>query len=391
MPKIEQFSRLVNHRISSSGTQFTVPTSDDHTDETWVSTDLYIGEIGINVTDDTAFMRTNNGIIQIATGTSSGASGTATPAVFVFNTPNIEIGSTYSADAVTPRSGYYTDLGDATLRWKDLYLGGSTNGNGTINANAGLLLREATDYIITTNAVDSNNSPIEIGDSSSNISKDRNMWLNTRGAYATGSNTYITTVSAYGVTVSNNNYCVAVGGTDYEFDNGVDNVVHLGSSKNRSNSTSNEVIVGDQLSVRGVEDDGTTQYNKSEWITSQELLRTSTGNTTTIVNLPWTATASGGDVIQVKAYIIGTDIQDATTVYSAEIMGAYSISGTASSLTVTEIGVPVLNAQSSWTGTQPDCEMAADGNGVYVQVTGIASNTIQWLCSYSYHRLINVY
>jgi len=77
MAKIEQFSRLINHRITTAGQQFTIPTSNDHTDETWLSTDLYIGELGMNITDDKLWFRTNNGLVQIATGTSSASISTS--------------------------------------------------------------------------------------------------------------------------------------------------------------------------------------------------------------------------------------------------------------------------------------------------------------------------
>lgn len=390
MAKIEQYSRLINHGITTAGSQFSIPTSNDHSDGTWLATDLYIGEIGINVTDDTIFMRTNNGIIQIATGTSSGSTASSS-GVFVYNAPNIEIGSTYSADAFTPRSGYYTDMGSSSLRWKNLYLGGASNGLTTINVNGGLYITEATDSILVTNNIASNNAPIEIGLTSSNVNKDRPLYLNGRANTSSGSTNYITTLSTNTVSFSNCSYVVAMAGSSITFDDSVTNVVHLGVAKGKTNYNSEEVIAGGQLAVRGVEDDGSTQYNRSDWTTTQALLRTSNANTTTIATIPWTATASGGDVVQVKGYLIGTDIADASLVYSAEIMGCYSITGTASSLTVTEIGVPVLHAQSNWSGDQPDCEMAADASGVYIQVSGIAATTIQWLCSYSYHKLINVY
>ena len=331
------------------------------------------------------------GIVQIATGTSSGGSTSSTDSVFVFATPDIKIGSTYSADSVSPHGSYYTDLGTTSLRWKNLYLGGSGAGVATINANAGLILREASDYIITTNNSDSNNSPIEIGTASADVSKDRLLHLNTRNAYATGSNAQVASMASYGVIFSNNTNCAGIGGDSITFADTIINSVHLGTSKGRTSSNSYEVTAGGQLAVRGVADDGTSQYDNSDWITSQDLLRTSDALSTAITTLPWTATASGGDVVQVKAFIMGTDISDATLVYSGEIMGVYSISGTSSSLTVTEIGTPILNAVSSFVGTQPDCEMNADGDNVYVQVQGVATNTIQWLCSYSYHRLINVY
>ena len=71
MSKIEQYSRLINHRISTSGAVFNVPTSNDHTDETWLATDLYVGEFGVNVTDDKVYVRTSNGIIPVSTGSTS--------------------------------------------------------------------------------------------------------------------------------------------------------------------------------------------------------------------------------------------------------------------------------------------------------------------------------
>jgi len=390
MAKIEQFSRIINHRLTGSGLQFSIPTSNDHTDETWLSSDLYIGEIGINVTDDTVFMRTNNGIIQIATGTSS-TSGTSSASIFVFNSPNIQIGSTYSADSLSPRSGYFTDLGTSTFRWKDIYLGGAANNLTTIDVNTGLHIKTTSDGILTTDGAASTNAPIEIHTSSSSVNKDRPLFLNTRFGSANGSTNYLATICGNLINFSNNSYCIAGAGTSISFEDSVAYSTHLGRGFARPVYESDMHVVSGKQAVKGMDDDGSGQYNKSEWITTQALLRTTNALTTDIVTIPWSSTASGGDVIQVKGYIVGTDIADATQVYSAEVMGCYSISGTASSLTVTEVGVPILNVLSSWSSTQPDVEMFGDGDGVYIKVTGIASTTIQWLCSYSYHRLINVY
>ena len=391
MARIDQYSRLKHHRISTSGQSFTIPTSEDHTDETWLATDLYIGEIGINVTDDKVWMRTNNGIVQIATGTSSTGSTSSTAAIFVFNSPDIQIGSTYSADSLSPRSGYYTDLGTTTYRWKNIYLGGAANNLTTIDVNTGLYLKTTSDGILTTDGAASSNAPIEVHTNSSNANKDRPLFLNTRTGTANGSTNYITTASAQTVTTTNNSYVFAAAGTNISFSDSLSYVTHLGRGFTRPVYESDMHVVGGKHAVKGMADDGSGQYDKSEWITTQALLRTSNALTTDIVTIPWSSTASGGDVIQVKGYIVGTDIADATQVYSAEVMGCYSISGTASSLTVTEVGVPILNVLSSWSSTQPDAEMTADSDGVYVKVTGIAATTIQWLCSYSYHRLINVY
>jgi hypothetical protein len=358
MSKIEQFSRLINHRITTAGQGFTIPTSNDHTDETWLSTDLYIGEIGLNVTDDKAYMRTNNGIVQIATGTSSGGT-TSTSQVFVFNSPNIQIGSTYSADAIIPRSGYYTDLGSTSLRFKNLYLGGAGAGQTTIDTNIGVYLKTSTDGILTSDGVASGNAPIEIHTSSSNANKDRPLFLNVRFGQTTGSTNYITAVSAQTVNFTNNSYVFGGAGTSISFDDSISYATHFGRGLGRGVYENDMHIVSGKGAVKGMADDGTGQYDKSEWITTQALLRTTDANMTDIVNLPWTGTASGGNVIQVKAYIVGTVIDDASKIYSAEVMGCYSIDA---SFNAYEIGTPISNVVSSWTGTQPDCEMDGDSS-----------------------------
>lgn len=387
MARIDQYSRLKHHRISTSGQSFTIPTSEDHTDETWLSTDLYIGEVGINITDDTMYFRTNNGIVQVRTGTSSFTGTSSSTNIWQFSSPNIIIGSTYSASSVSPRSGVYTDLGTSTLRWKDLYLGGSISGSTVINTNGGLQLRESTNNILVTSGVASTNAPIEIYTNSSNANKDQVLWLNTRYGLASGSTNYIVVAAANTVNTDNNSYVFAAAGTNISFNSNVEYTTHLGRGMNRPVWDSNMHVVAGKHAVKGMADDGSTQYEQSEWITTQSLLRTSNATTTDLVTIPWTSTASGGDVLQVKAYIIGTDIADATKVYSAEMMGCYSING---SLTVTEIGTPILNAVSSWPSGQPDVEMFADSNGFYLKATGLGATTIQWLCSYSYHKLINV-
>jgi len=387
MSKIQQYSRLINHRLTTAGSSFTIPTSNDHTDETWLATDLYIGELGINITDDKLYMRTNNGIVQIATGTSSGGSTASTAQVFVFNSPNIQIGSTYSADSVSRRSGYYTDLGTTTLAWKDLYLGGSSTGLSTIDVNGGVYLKTATDGILTSDGAASSNAPIEIHTSSSNANKNRPLFLNTRFGLASGSTNYITSISGNTVNFTNNAYVIAGAGTSISFDDSIQYSTHWGRGLGRNVWEDDSHTFSKKLKVKGITDDGSNQYDKSEWTTTQELLRTTDALWTDFVTIPWVATASGGNVMQVKSYIVGTLIDDASVVFSAEMMGCYSID---SSLTTHEIGVPILNVVSSWSGTQPDVEMSADSDAVYIKIKGVGTDTIQWLCSYSYHRLINI-
>lgn len=384
MAKIEQYSRLLNHALSTAGQTFTVPVSNDHTDETWLASDLYIGEIGVNVTDDKVYVRTNNGIIQIATGTSSGGT-SSTTGVFVFNSPNIVIGSTYSADAVTRRSGYFTDLGSTTLRWKNLFLGGASNNYTTIDVNSGLSLKEATNGILVTNAITNDNSAIAIGTVSQTTTKDRGLHLNSRSTTFIGAgnieSAFISTVSA---SMSNCSSTVVIGGQNVKIDDSLNAVVHLGVGYNKFDYDTETVYAGRQLAIRGVADDGSGQYDRSDWITAQASLRTSDALTTDIVSIPWTA---NGEMIQVKAHLMAVEIDDAQNAYHAEILGCYTIDKFGN---VVEVGVPILNASSTWVGNQPDVEMSADGSNLYISVTGIGMTSVQWLCSYSYHRLINI-
>jgi hypothetical protein len=63
-----QDSRIRLKRTSTTSTEPTVAPSSDHTDGTWVATDLYVGETYLNAADDTYYIRTDNGIRQIPIG-----------------------------------------------------------------------------------------------------------------------------------------------------------------------------------------------------------------------------------------------------------------------------------------------------------------------------------
>lgn len=384
MAKIEQYSRIINHAISTSGAVFTVPTSNDHTDETWLATDLYVGEFGVNVTDDKVYVRTSNGIIPVSTG--STASGTGTN-IFVFNSPDIEISATYSANSLSPNSLYYTDLGTTSNRWKNIYLGGSSTSVGQIDSNAALYISDIDGGVLVTNDASSTGSPIEI-DTSSNTNKERVLNLNSRSVVNTGSTNYNVTIASQNVTTSNNSKAVVIAGSNVFLEDGISDTVHLGVGYNKTNYESEQIIAGGSLAVRGVQDDGSTQYNHSDWITKQTKLRTSNALISDLAQIPWYDDALGGEVVQLKANIIASDISDASLIYSAEISGVYSIDDT---LNLHEIGIPVISEWSSFSfDTQPTVELGSDNAGVTIKAQGSGSNTMQWLCSYSYHRLINI-
>lgn len=69
MPLIQQNSRISHHRFTTTDAVPTIPSiSVDHTDGTWVATDLHLGEIGMNMTDDRFWWRSNNGIVEMIPG-----------------------------------------------------------------------------------------------------------------------------------------------------------------------------------------------------------------------------------------------------------------------------------------------------------------------------------
>lgn len=60
--------RIIFKQTATTGEKGTIPASDDHTDGTWLSTDLYIGEGLINTTDNILYIRTVGGITEIEMG-----------------------------------------------------------------------------------------------------------------------------------------------------------------------------------------------------------------------------------------------------------------------------------------------------------------------------------
>jgi hypothetical protein len=87
-----QNSRLQQKYSTVTGATPTIAPSTDHTDGTWTENDIYIGELYINVQDDTVFYRSLNGIIPIQSGTT-----TINTTTFVNKT-----GDTMSGGLITP-------------------------------------------------------------------------------------------------------------------------------------------------------------------------------------------------------------------------------------------------------------------------------------------------
>lgn len=74
MGLVTQYSRLLHHTITgASGSTFSVPSSEDFTDGSWTAYDLNLSEIGVNETDQKAYIRIGSGIKEFQfTGTGSG-------------------------------------------------------------------------------------------------------------------------------------------------------------------------------------------------------------------------------------------------------------------------------------------------------------------------------
>ncbi len=64
MPTIQD-SRILTKSSTVSDVVPTIPATNDHTDSTWLTTDIYKGELFINQADNKVFTRTDSGIIEI--------------------------------------------------------------------------------------------------------------------------------------------------------------------------------------------------------------------------------------------------------------------------------------------------------------------------------------
>ena len=171
MNKIEQFSRLLHHRSTTLGQAFTIPISNDHTDETWLSTDLYIGEIGLNVADNKAYFRSNNGIIQLAVATSS-----SDTSPWIFSDPDVQLISS-TVSSIKP-TGIYTDLGTSTNPWNNLYLGSDALSPTNISVAGSFTLYDGSGSVLTSGSAIDSSAPINVWSDSNNFNKTKPLFLN---------------------------------------------------------------------------------------------------------------------------------------------------------------------------------------------------------------------
>lgn len=383
MSKIEQFSRIIHHRITGAGVPFTQPPSNDHTDSTWSETDLYIGEIGINLTDDKVFVRTNNGIVELATATGSSAS-----QIWVDTVDGIGVGPTYSPDAIVRNTNSFVDLGTNTLRFKNLFLGGATGSQfGEIDFNQGMILRDANDNLITTINGGTGKEFIQFGTQSTSGAKtDKGIFIQSHGSRFTngaGVQENRSIISTFDGEIGDSARAVIMAGFEVKIADGCDDTVYIGQGQFRDYDYSNSLGIGGQVVIRNIVDDGSSQYDRSEWVTNQSRLRTVDALQTPLVEIP---NYGLGEVTYVKAHILATDIYNPNLVYSNEMLIVYTYNGTTASV----IGDPIVKEISSFSD-EVVAEAVTTPTFCTISVKGLGTNNIGWLCTYSYQKFVNVF
>jgi hypothetical protein len=115
-----EYSRILVKRSTSPGVVPTIPTAST-IDNTWVSTDLLVGEIFMNTADDRVWMRTDNGIVEIAVSGSS---------MYRYTTGATLVDNTIFFDRTDMLSAYSIDLSSISVSGD--YLPLSVTGNTTI-------------------------------------------------------------------------------------------------------------------------------------------------------------------------------------------------------------------------------------------------------------------
>lgn len=110
--------RIITKYSSIAGQEPTIPLTDDHMDGTWLTTDLYVGEIFLNTIDNKAWFRSEGGIVPL------GGSGSGTYS-FIGDYVHIS-GGTFSGVVYAPT--FSANGITASYIIADTYNGGTFNG-----------------------------------------------------------------------------------------------------------------------------------------------------------------------------------------------------------------------------------------------------------------------
>jgi hypothetical protein len=380
--KIEQFSRIIQHRITGEGVNFTIPTSNDHTDETWSSRDLYIGEIGINVTDNKMYYRTNNGIVEVATSTVATAS-----TIWQISDNTVQIGTAHAPESIVRNTNSFVDLGSSSLRFKDLYLGGAANSSTIINTNGNFTIKTGSD-IISTIAGSGTDALLLFATQSSNTAKSIPVQIVSQNSSVLSSTNAVIIASKGSQINQNSTRCAIIGGNDVKFADNLTNTVFLGDSKGKTFSQSSTIGLGGKTALRGVSDDGSGCYLDSDYIQGQQRLTTSDALTLPIFTYVFDYAC--GEVISCKFLLTGIDAQSADRVYSADIFVTLSFDGTGRI-----ICDPIIKEVNTIDGAEVsivvnDVIVTNDDYNFSLFVKGEPTTIIKWLLTYEYHKIINI-
>jgi hypothetical protein len=399
MARIDQYARLIHHRLTGAGQQFTIPASADHTDETWAATDLYIGEIGLNITDDKVFARTNNGIIELAVATQSSSG----DQIWIISGQDILVGASYSnATSVSKATGATSvSLGKSDNRWSGLFLGGNPDLKGTINTSDAIEIRDnaGNRFLTAGYLVTSEDSAIHIGTQSQTVAKEQGLFLNSMfGTMSNGGYNRVM-IGSSNVIMDDAEGAVSIAAFDVQIGDSnvgtINGVTHIGPGYFKKNLVSLRTTVGGSFAVRTLDGGtlgGNSQpiYADSDWVIQQEKIQTLNALSTPIVTYGWTA----GEAIQMKARVMGINRDDGN-VYSAEIFGTGIHNGDGFAQM---IGDPIILEQSNFGGTAsiPPYDLAeatieCDDTNFYVKVKGHSASPVEWICTYSYQKMSNLF
>jgi hypothetical protein len=125
-----QDSRILIKRSTTTGVVPTIPASNDHTDGTWIATDIYKGELFFNQADGIMFSRDDSGIVTVG-GKSDSALYSAS--LTIASADVLQLNSTPKQFGISVPSGYAARI--ISLDGKIVY------GSSTYATNGNLLVR----------------------------------------------------------------------------------------------------------------------------------------------------------------------------------------------------------------------------------------------------------
>ncbi|NJL54149.1 hypothetical protein HC928_02535 [bacterium] len=117
----------------------------------------------------------------------------------------------------------------------------------------------------------------------------------------------------------------------------------------------------------------------SDWITSQSVLQTPSNTTTTLASV----VVNEGESILLKANVVGS-----TATHGASVGGdVFIVARRASAGNVTIVGAAVPRVETSSAATFT-ADVDTGTQTVRIRVTGVAATVYNWICTYSYQKVL---